>query len=37
MRELRKILLDRGLDREQIFAMGYWRPGRFGGDETIRD
>jgi NADPH-dependent ferric siderophore reductase len=37
MRELRKTLLDRGLDREQIFAMGYWRPGRFGGDETIRD
>lgn len=37
MRELRRQLLDRGLAREQIFAMGYWRPGRFGGDETIRD
>lgn len=37
MRELRKALLETGLDREQIFAMGYWRPGRFGGDETIRD
>jgi NADPH-dependent ferric siderophore reductase len=37
MRELRKDLLGRGLEREQIFAMGYWRPGRFGGDETIRD
>jgi NADPH-dependent ferric siderophore reductase len=37
MRELRKALVASGLEREQIFAMGYWRPGRFGGDETIRD
>jgi NADPH-dependent ferric siderophore reductase len=37
MRELRKSLLERGLGKDQIFAMGYWRPGRFGGDETIRD
>jgi NADPH-dependent ferric siderophore reductase len=37
MRELRKALLDNGLERDHIFAMGYWRPGRFGGDETIRD
>jgi NADPH-dependent ferric siderophore reductase len=37
MREIRRSLLDRRLDREQVFAMGYWRPGRLGGDETIRD
>lgn len=37
MRELRRALIDNGLDGEQIFAMGYWRPGRLGGDETIRD
>jgi NADPH-dependent ferric siderophore reductase len=37
MRLLRHALLDRGLGPDQVFAMGYWRPGRFGGDETIRD
>jgi NADPH-dependent ferric siderophore reductase len=37
MREIRQALLARGVQREQIFAMGYWRPGRFGGDEVVRD
>jgi NADPH-dependent ferric siderophore reductase len=37
MRELRQALMASGVAKEQIFAMGYWRPGRFGGDETIRD
>lgn len=37
MRDLRKALLDRGFEREGVFAMGYWRPGRVGGDETIKD
>src|SRR5215469_10636367 len=30
-RGLRHALVDRGLDRGQIYSEGYWRPGRIGG------
>jgi NADPH-dependent ferric siderophore reductase len=34
---IRRGLLARGLDRSQITAEGYWRPGRLGGHDHIRD
>jgi NADPH-dependent ferric siderophore reductase len=34
---LRRGLLARGLDKDQITAEGYWRPGRQGGHDHIRD
>ncbi|MSQ24506.1 MAG: siderophore-interacting protein [Chloroflexi bacterium] len=37
IRALRQTLLAKGVARDQIFAMGYWRPGRLGGDEMVRD
>jgi NADPH-dependent ferric siderophore reductase len=37
VRALRQELIARGLDREQISAEGYWRPGRVGGHDHILD
>lgn len=37
VRIIRRGLLARGLTREQITAEGYWRPGRQGGHDHIRD
>jgi NADPH-dependent ferric siderophore reductase len=34
---IRRGLLARGLDKSQITAEGYWRPGREGGHDHIRD
>jgi len=37
VRNQRHALLDRGLDRSQIYAEGYWRPGRVGGHDHVND
>ena len=37
VRAQRHSLLARGMTREQIYAEGYWRPGRIGGHDHIRD
>jgi NADPH-dependent ferric siderophore reductase len=37
VRAQRHALLERGMTREQIYAEGYWRPGRIGGHDHIRD
>lgn len=37
VRAQRHALLARGMIREQIYAEGYWRPGRIGGHDHIRD
>jgi NADPH-dependent ferric siderophore reductase len=37
VRAQRQSLLARGMTREQIYAEGYWRPGRIGGHDHIRD
>jgi NADPH-dependent ferric siderophore reductase len=37
VRAQRHALLARGMVREQIYAEGYWRPGRIGGHDHIRD
>lgn len=37
VRALRHGLLGRGFDKRQITAEGYWRPGRHGGHDHIRD
>jgi NADPH-dependent ferric siderophore reductase len=34
---IRRGLLARGIDKSQITAEGYWRPGRQGGHDHIRD
>jgi NADPH-dependent ferric siderophore reductase len=35
VRALRHRLLERGVTREQIYAEGYWRPGRIGGHDHV--
>jgi NADPH-dependent ferric siderophore reductase len=37
VRNQRHALLERGLDRSQIYAEGYWRPGRIGGHDHVND
>lgn len=37
VRQMRRRLIERGLAKEQISAEGYWRPGRIGGHDHIRD
>ena len=37
VRAQRHALIARGMTREQIYAEGYWRPGRIGGHDHIRD
>lgn len=37
VRVIRRGLLARGLDKSQIAAEGYWRPGRQGGHDHIHD
>jgi NADPH-dependent ferric siderophore reductase len=37
VRNQRHALLDRGFDRSQIYAEGYWRPGRIGGHDHVND
>jgi hypothetical protein len=29
--------LDRGMSRDQIYAEGYWRPGRVGGHDHVEN
>jgi NADPH-dependent ferric siderophore reductase len=35
IRNLRHALIERGVDRAQIFSEGYWRPGRIGGHDHV--
>ncbi len=37
VRNQRHALLARGFDRAQIYAEGYWRPGRVGGHDHVND
>ena len=37
VRNQRHALLERGFDRSQIYAEGYWRPGRVGGHDHVND
>jgi NADPH-dependent ferric siderophore reductase len=37
VRKQRHALLDRGFDRADIYAEGYWRPGRIGGHDHMFD
>ena len=37
VRAQRQHLLAQGLGKDQIYAEGYWRPGRIGGHDHIRD
>jgi NADPH-dependent ferric siderophore reductase len=37
VRAVRQRLLTRGLDRTQISAEGFWRPGRIGGHDHVKD
>jgi NADPH-dependent ferric siderophore reductase len=37
VRKQRHALLERGLDRDQIYAEGYWRPDRVGGHDHVND
>lgn len=37
VRKQRHSLLERGLDRSQIYAEGYWRPDRIGGHDHVND
>jgi len=37
VRNQRHALLERGFDRSQIYAEGYWRPGRIGGHDHVND
>jgi len=37
IRRLRHALIERGLDREQIYSEGYWRPDRIGGHDHVHD
>ena len=37
VRHLRHRLLERGMDKSRIVAEGYWRPGRLGGHDHIKD
>ncbi|HWE73655.1 MAG TPA: siderophore-interacting protein [Stellaceae bacterium] len=37
VRQLRHALLERGFDKSQIYAEGYWRPGRIGGHDHVNE
>jgi len=37
VRAQRHYLLDHGLSRDQIYAEGYWRPGRVGGHDHVEN
>jgi NADPH-dependent ferric siderophore reductase len=37
IRGLRHSLVERGLDRDQIYSEGYWRPDRIGGHDHVHD
>jgi len=37
VRAQRHALLERGFERGQIYAEGYWRPGRIGGHDHVND
>lgn len=37
VRNQRHALLERGFDRSQIYAEGYWRPDRIGGHDHVND
>jgi len=37
VRNQRHALLERGFDRSEIYAEGYWRPGRIGGHDHVND
>lgn len=37
IRALRHALVERGMDRAQIYSEGYWRPDRVGGHDHVHD
>lgn len=37
IRGLRHALVERGMDRSQIYSEGYWRPDRVGGHDHVHD
>ena len=37
IRGLRHSLVERGMDRSQIYSEGYWRPDRIGGHDHVHD
>lgn len=37
VRAQRRLLVERGFNREQISSEGYWRPGRIGGHDHVED
>jgi len=37
IRALRHALVERGMDRSQIYSEGYWRPDRIGGHDHVHD
>jgi NADPH-dependent ferric siderophore reductase len=37
VRKQRHSLLERGMDRSQVYAEGYWRPDRIGGHDHVND
>ena len=37
VRRLRHTLMERGLDRSQIYSEGYWRPDRIGGHDHVNE
>lgn len=37
VRKQRRLLLERGMTRDQISSEGYWRPGRIGGHDHVDD
>lgn len=37
VRQMRRSLIERGLEKDQVSAEGYWRPGRIGGHDHVKD
>lgn len=37
IRRVRHALIERGLNRDQIYSEGYWRPDRIGGHDHVHD
>jgi len=37
VRQMRRRLIERGLGKDQVSAEGYWRPGRIGGHDHVKD
>lgn len=37
VRRQRRLLIDGGVDKTQVYSEGYWRPGRLGGHDHVDD